>query len=289
MIGLYQFGEKVYNTALMQISAYYKQRGERVEWYSPIFDYEFDKVYCSTLFQFTPRNYFSDKMIIGGSGSNDITLRLPKEIEDCGYDYSIYPDCDRSFVWYSRGCVNNCPFCIVRKKEGYIYTVDPKNLNLNGKYVEVLDNNFFANPEWKSASKHLMSIGQKVKFSGIDVRTITEEQTMVLSKFRHQKQICIAWDNPRENLCDKIEKMTKIIKTYKVICYVLIGYWSTEDEDLMRVMKLKEMGVDAFAMPYNKKDKYQKSFARWVNHKAIFNSCTWEDYNRGRNEKQGRT
>jgi hypothetical protein len=37
-----------------------------------------------------------------------------------------------------------------------------------------------------------------------------------------------------------------------------------------RVMKLKEYGISPFVMPYNKKDKYQRSFARWVNHKAIF-------------------
>jgi hypothetical protein len=31
-------------------------------------------------------------------------------------------------------------------------------------------------------------------------------------------------------------------------------------------------------MPYNKSNKYQKNFARWVNHKAIFKSVEWEDY-----------
>ena len=31
-------------------------------------------------------------------------------------------------------------------------------------------------------------------------------------------------------------------------------------------------------MPYNKFDKYQKNFSRWVNHRAIFNSVKWEDY-----------
>jgi len=31
-------------------------------------------------------------------------------------------------------------------------------------------------------------------------------------------------------------------------------------------------------MPYNKEDLYQKKFARWVNHKAIFKSVKWVDY-----------
>lgn len=46
----------------------------------------------------------------------------------------------------------------------------------------------------------------------------------------------------------------------------------------MRVEKLRELKIDPFVMPYNKKDKYQKSFARWVNHKAIFKTVKWRDY-----------
>jgi len=34
-------------------------------------------------------------------------------------------------------------------------------------------------------------------------------------------------------------------------------------------------------MPYDRADTYQKRFARWVNHKAIFKSVTWSDYDRG--------
>jgi len=37
---------------------------------------------------------------------------------------------------------------------------------------------------------------------------------------------------------------------------------------------------DPFVMPYDKENIYQKRFTRWVNHKAIFNSVKWEDYNR---------
>jgi len=31
-------------------------------------------------------------------------------------------------------------------------------------------------------------------------------------------------------------------------------------------------------MAYDKSNDYQKRFARWVNHRAIFNSVKWEDY-----------
>jgi hypothetical protein len=33
-------------------------------------------------------------------------------------------------------------------------------------------------------------------------------------------------------------------------------------------------------MPYDRSDQYQKTFARFVNHKAIFKKVKWRDYNR---------
>jgi len=36
--------------------------------------------------------------------------------------------------------------------------------------------------------------------------------------------------------------------------------------------------IDPFVMPYDKSDAYQKNFARWVNHKAIWRTVKWEDY-----------
>ncbi len=62
------------------------------------------------------------------------------------------------------------------------------------------------------------------------------------------------------------------------MAYVLIGYWSTEKEDIYRVEKLRELKVDPFVMPFNKKDPYQKAYARYVNRKEIFKSCTWAEY-----------
>ncbi len=75
-----------------------------------------------------------------------------------------------------------------------------------------------------------------------------------------------------------LERLTRYIKPYKVMCYVLIGFQSTETEDLYRVETLRKLKIDPFVMPYNKNDPYQKRFARWVNHKAIFKSVPWEMY-----------
>ena len=220
-------------------------------------------------------------MICGGSGF-DITTKLPKEIEECDLDYSIFPDCDYSIIWFSRGCFRNCPFCIVHEKEGDIHPVKPKNLNPNGKYIKVMDNNFFANPRWREAIQTLQEWGQPVDLQGFDIRIFTQEQGEALKTLRHYKSFKFAWDNPRENIDDKIELLLEYIKPYKLMCYVLIGYWSTEEEDLYRVMHLWEKyKIHAFVMPYDKFDDYQKKFARWCNNKILFKTRSWQEYKDG--------
>lgn len=275
-IGLYNLEPNIVNTAMMQVSQYHKKNGDSVEIYNPFEKY--DKVYAFSIFDFTDKSYVTKDMICGGTGFN-ISISLPKEIEECDYDWSIFPKCDYSIVWFSRGCIRRCPFCVVWKKEGNIKSVKLKNLNPNGTYIKVQDNNFFANPQWKEAINLLKDCNQSVDFaSGIDIRFLNKEMCDALNSLKHKKQIHIAWDDPKENLLPKIKEIIKYIKPYKILCYVLIGYWSTPEEDLYRVESLRSLKIDPFVMPYNKKDRYQKDFARWCNHKAIFKTVKWQDY-----------
>lgn len=273
---------KMPNIAIMKLSTYYKQKGDDVDWYNHLFDYQdTDILYISKIFNFTPDIIYiplKAKIIKGGTGY-DIKSKLPKDVEEItDLDYSLYPNCDYSMQFYSRGCIRNCGFCVVREKEGYIYPTKPYKLNPNGKHIEVLDNNFFASPKWREAVEDLKQIGQPINFHGIDVRLLDKEQCQALNELKLYKQIHIAWDFPKINLKPKIKEITKYIKPYKLMCYVLIGFNSTPEEDLYRVETLRNLNVDPFVMPYNKRDPYQKDFARWVNHKAIFKSIPWQDY-----------
>ena len=117
---------------------------------------------------------------------------------------------------------------------------------------------------------------------GFDIRLFNKEQGEALQLLRHRKSFKFAWDNPRDNIDDKIELLLDYIKPYKLMCYVLIGYWSTEEEDLMRVIHLwDEYKIVPFVMPYNKFDKYQLDFARWCNNRYLFKTRSWEDYKNG--------
>jgi hypothetical protein len=280
-IGLYALEDWVYFTSLLQIGQYHKQLGDILHKYSPINHYFYDKVYAASLFTFTPKTYVRPDMICGGTGF-DLETKLPSEIQECGYNYDIYPTCKKSFMRWSYGCPNSCGFCVVHKKEGNIYPVEPKNRNPNGELISVLDNHPFANPEWKLMIKDLVSFNQPVDFSsGIRVQDFNEEQGRALQQLK-LRYLHFAWDLPNENVIPQIKELAKYIPKYKQRCYTLIGNpWSTPEEDQMRVDALDEVGVLPFVMPFDKHDPYQKAFTRYINYlkvARIKKKITFKDY-----------
>ena len=263
---------------MMQVSQYHKERGDEVFLYSPVFHKHYDKIYCFSIFTFTSKETVTSDMIVGGTGFDPL-ITLPEDIEKCKYDWSLFPNCPYSIIWFSRGCIRNCSFCLVRKKEGYIHSVKPQNLNPRGSFIKVMDNNFFANPEWRTAIDQLKEWGQKVDFQGVDVRLLDQEQCDALNSLKHHRQINIAWDFPEIDLLPKLKQVVKWIKPYKLQCYVLTGFNSTPKQDYFRVEELRKLGIDPYVMIYNKQDKpFLKHFARWVNKKQIWRNTSWNDY-----------
>lgn len=279
-------GHNFPNFALMKISAYHKAQGDIVEWADPLFGGSYDKVYMSKIFTFSPDYpYEFDCEVVKGGTGYDIMSRLPIEIEASpAMDYTIYPDCEYSLQFFSRGCIRKCPFCLVKEKEGYIHPVQPVELNPNGKWIEVLDNNFFANPDWKKSIEYLLNAGQQVKLHGVDIRIMTEEQAYWLNRLRLKGNIHIAWDLPALDLTQKLQEVTKYIKAHKLTCYVLVGYNSTIEQDMFRIATLRRFGISPFVQPYRdyenkrKPSQYEKDLARWANNKFLYKSCKFDDY-----------
>ena len=280
-------GHNFPNFALMKISAWHKSHGNEVHWYNPMFTGHCDRVYMSKVFTFSSDYEFhvdADEIIRGGTGY-DIKSVLPQEIEDSTLmDYSIYPQYPFSVVFFSRGCIRDCPFCLVREKEGYIKPVTTVDLNPNGKWIEVLDNNFFANPNWHEAVEWIMRSKQKVKLHGVDIRIMNEEQAAALKMMKHYRQPHIAWDLPKLDLQPQLETFARHIRSSSITCYVLIGFNSTIEQDLHRVRVLKKMRFTPFVQAYrdfeNKRQRtwYEVDFARWANNRFFLNSCDFVDF-----------
>jgi len=278
-IGLIDVDGKMPNLALMKLSAFHKACGDEVTWYDPLFG-GFDKVYASKVFDFSADyGYWPDYCEIerGGTGY-DLRSKIAPEAEGCSPDYSIYPKCEYSLQLFSRGCIRACEFCVVPEKEGRIRGVDAMDLNPKGKHIEVLDNNFFGHKGWESAVGWLQKAGQPVSLHGVDARILTRSHADALNSLKHIKQIHIAWDDHNADLRPKLREIATWIKPYKLMCYVLIGFGSTEEQDLWRVESLREIGIDPYVMAMDKDEYYQHRFQRWVNHKAIWKTVKWKDY-----------
>lgn len=282
-------GHNFPNFALMRLSAYHKQRGDDVEWVdSGLFGRHYDKVMASKIFTFTDDYEYSyldcDELVKGGTGY-DIKSKLPIDVEsNLAMDYTLYPQYPYSIQFFSRGCIRYCPFCLVHDKEGGIKAVEPVDLNPNGEWIEVLDNNFFANSEWHSAMDYLLRLKQPVNLHGVDVRIIDEEQAFYLNRLRMKQNIHIAWDLPQLDLTEQLQSMLKYIKAWKITCYVLVGFNSTLEQDLYRLETLKSLGITPFVQPYRDFNKlripqqYEKDLARWANRTALFKSMDFRDF-----------
>lgn len=289
-IALFDVDSKIPNLALMKISAYHKARGDQVEPYMPLELDSYDYVYASKIFTFSDGSLLlPDRMVIGGTGV-DLATTLPPEIEAARPDYSLY-GYPHNIGFTMRGCRLRCSFCVVPEKEG-----KPKPYNTiseiwqqrDSDFVVLLDNDFFGNPHWRDRIDEIKKYKLRVNFSqGLNIRNIKPDQAAAVAsvKFRNlkgnDKQVYFAWDDPRhEKLIHKGIKtcIDNGLTPRQMAFYVLIGYHSTQAEDLHRVEILRDYGCDPYVMPYDKSDPYQKKFARWVNHKAVFGASTWSEY-----------
>ena len=278
-------GHNFPNIALMKIASWHRQQGDTAEWVNGFEPY--DRIYMSKVFTFTPDDhtiYQCPDIRRGGTGY-DIRSKLPDEIDHHrGLAYDLYPNCRFSVQFYSRGCIRNCPFCLVHDKEGGIHAVEPMLWNPHAEWIEVLDNNFFAVPNWKWAVEDLRRQWLPVKFHGVDVRNMNEEQAAALNSIRIKGYIHIAWDLPSIDLTPQLEAMVKYIKPYKIVCYVLVGFNSTIHQDLHRLRTLKRLGILPFVQPYRdyknnrSPSHYEKDLQRWANRAWIFKSTDFYDY-----------
>ena len=280
---------KIPNLALMKISQYHKQKGDEVEHYLPLAHSLYDKIYASKIFNFSSGADIQPDMITGGTGI-DLKISLPPEIEEKDPDYTLY-NYPHNIGFAQRGCRFNCSFCVVPQKEGKpksVNTIEKLWTQRSSDFLVLLDNDFFGNPEWADRIEEIKELDLKVNFNqGLNIRIISKRQAEALAsvKFRNLNNtgstVTFAWDQINDEKVIKrgVQRVIDAgIKPYQMQFYVLVGYDTTPEEDMHRVMMIKGWGCDPFVMPYNKSDSYQKRFARWVNSRTAFHKCNFEEF-----------
>lgn len=275
-VGLIDVDSRLPNLALMKISSWHKRQGDITSLAFKLNIGLFDLLYASSIFKDSEKSIVPKEcQFRGGPGFNNDSL--PPAIEQCQPDYSLFPGCNFSWQRFSKGCIRHCPFCLVPHIEGYIRPVEPMNINPRGRYIYLLDSNFFASPNWKESIEMLKNYDQPVQFEGIDIRIVTEDMLNELYRVKLKGRAHIAWDFPGERIDLLIKEKIPVKKRYKFMCYVLVGYSSTHDQNMFRVQKLSDLGIDPYVMPYDRTDDYQVAFTRWVN-RRLYKTVTWGEY-----------
>jgi len=310
MIGLIDVDGKLPNMALMKISTYYKSLGEEVEFVKPKGRYE--KIYASSIFTRSEKKcedlkvIYGDKVEIGGTGYGDIQKELPPEIDSCKPDYDLYKVenilprlrgigtrkqkqqkaeqiINAGCGFSSRGCIRNCGFCLVPKKEGsFRQDAEIKDiLNPKSNILILHDNNLTADPHCIDKLNEIRDRKLIVDINqGCDVRLMTDEIAQAMSGVKHLRSIHYAWDLMafESQVMEGIRTLSRYIKTYRHSCFMLVGYDTSFEEDMYRFHRLTEMDIIPYVMRYNDlPDERLKHFERWVNSK-IYTACRFEEY-----------
>lgn len=281
-IGLIDIDGKIPNLALMKLSQHHKQSGHEVELTSPLFANQYDKIMASKIFTHTPMPILPVGSLTGGSGYS-LKSRLIEPIEHLMPDYSLYPKINYSIGFTTRGCIRNCPFCIVPKKEGGIRINADIYEFWNGEHKKIilLDNNILALPDhFFRITNQIRKKNLKVDFNqGLDHRLLTPEICKRLTEIRHV-EYRFSFDHI--NLEKTVLKAIDILKTggiKRAFWYVLVGFDSTIEEDLYRLNLLRDLGQNTYVQRYNYcQDQIYVLLAKWANQQRVFRAITFKQY-----------
>jgi len=271
-IALKNFEPQYINLALEKIRMYYRERGDQVEVFDPSKRENYNRIYCSSLFDFTDKEDTPKDSICGGTGF-DIYKKLPFKIE------RMKPKLNIGFT--TRGCIRKCPFCVVPRKEGVIKIVGDIYDIWDGssKSLILLDNNILAVPDhFHKICGQVRKEAIKVDFNqGLDIRLVNKEIINSLKSIRIKKYR-FSFDNPKmEKVVTKKLELLFSEGIKRCLFYVLVGFNTTIEQDLYRLNLLKSLGQRCYLMGY-KKDPLYTNLASWVNQHRFFMKMSYEEF-----------
>lgn len=278
------------NYALMKISAWHKAQGDNVEWWNPLKNY--DVVYSSKIFDFTPENpYLPENTIRGGTGYADVPIwqQLRQEVDQLFPDYTIYPACDYAIGYITRGCPNNCRWCLVPAKEGSIrpYRHWQELVRPDSKKLVLMDNNILASDFGIAELESLVGSGYAIDLNqGMDARLVDERVAKILAGLKWIKYIRFSCDQQAqiEPIVHTAELLAKCgVKSYRLFIYLLV---TADIEDAAkRVEALKSLGnITIYAQAERNErqgimpNKMQLEFAQRYVYSGRYRQESWAQY-----------
>jgi hypothetical protein len=242
------------NVALQKLRFYHEQQGDRVsqikdESLLPFID-AYNKIYVSCVFDYHKYRCRKWRGIaeIGGSGYS-LKKCLPAKIEE------VKPKKNIGFA--TRGCIRNCPWCIVQQKEGKMRVVGDVYDIWDGKTREImlLDNNILALPEqFFKVCSQLKKEKLIADFNqGLDHRLLTDKMCEVLFslQFASNRRMTFAFDHMKyEKSVSKALKMLQKhgLKDWQTMWYIYVGTYDTKETVLKRINIIRDLKQLVFVM-----------------------------------------
>lgn len=295
-------GDRFPNRALMGWSQYYKNKGALVGF--DIEDPDITIISCvftrNYPYALTEASQVTKGLYWGGSGIpfSDQYKGMGEGIETLKPDYDLYlngpwPDSryfHMSLGFTTRGCIRDCPWCIVREKEGKFRRVQhiSEFHDFRFKSCMLLDNNILADRDWFFENTN-WAIDNKVKIDitqGMDIRLLTDEIAEQLHRIKFiQQQMRFAWDKVEmEPIVKAGIEMLKDhgINTNRNVQFFVLSGWNGVPfcKDVYRCNKLKEFGALPYVMPYEGGTPMIRALARYANRVIPFRKGPFYQYDR---------
>ena len=302
---------------LMKLASYHRSRANEIKLVRGInedINFDPDRIEITSLFTYAWKpvhetiefyyNSFPDaKIRVGGIYASlmprriksfypfvNVHVGLFEEVERYLPSYDILTDVekwknwDSSIVFTSRGCLRNCPFCMVPKIEGKIRSViDDIQRFVYPEYKKITlwDNNFLASPNWKKIIEGLQDLGLLVDFNqGLDARLIDDEKASMLASLRF-RLLRVAYDDIKEkkSVTKAVELLSKYgIRKRNISMYALYNFYDpkhsfgdTPTTFFDRIRYIAELGCVSYPMrfePLNSLQKNQYISPLWT-HKEV--------------------
>lgn len=298
------------NIALEKLRFFYEQKHCKVDYVKddknllPLNVDTYDKIYVSCVFTYNKYQCRKWRGIaeVGGSGYS-VVKKLPAKIEN------VKPKINYGFT--SRGCVRNCPWCIVQQKEGPVRVTGDIYDFWDGKTkdIAILDNNILGMPnQFFKLCKQIEKEHLNVDFnSGFDHRLLTPKIIDDLCKLK----IIAMGVNGKTGTCGKLrfafdhisftKSVTRALKmlqkygyhptpkgkvqglrTWQTRWYIYVGVNDTVKTVLTRVNIIRDAGQLVFVMlDRDKKVQSNHEFKKiysWGCSVPIYTQVSYEEY-----------
>lgn len=252
----------------------------------------------------------------GGTGFfYDKAPPLPEHIEHIMPDYHLYDEwvaemvaagakeseftyyIDYSIGFLTRKCFRKCYYCVNRNYNRAVEASPlPEFLDESRPKICLLDDNFFAYPNWKDLIRPVVESGKRFQFKqGLDERLLTEEKVKEISEWKYDGDMIFAFDNIEDE--DLITSKLQMIRetapewTRPLKFYVFCGcdrngvydekFWHNDICNLFRRIDiLRRFCAKPYVMRFETVYKteyapFYAAVAAWCNQPAMFHTFTF--------------